>query len=148
MDYAKQIHILDNAIATLNSELSSHYSDGSSVKSRGEALKKLSLLALADANSSRLVKSAVENVSFYSVHCTDLPIPMGSFNDRINGIDSTFQQGVNSLIDILQQERTRLLKERADKEQKSSKRIAIWALMFSAIAAIGTIVSILLTIFA
>lgn len=148
MDYAKQIHILDNVIATLNSELSSHYSDGSSVKSKGEALKKMSILALADANSSYLVKSAVENVSFYSVHCTDFPILMGSFNDRINGIDLTFQQGVNSLIDILQQERTRLLKERADKEQKSSKRIAIWALIFSAIAAIGTIVSILLTIFA
>ena len=147
MDYAKQIHILDNAIATLNSELSSHYSDGSSVKSRGEALKKMSILALADANSSRLVKSAVENVSFYSVHCTDFPIPMGSFNDRINGIDSTFQQGVKSLIDILQQERTRLLKEQADKEQTRSKQIAKWTLIFSAIAAICAIISVVLAIF-
>ena len=147
MDYAKQIHRLDDAIATLNSELSSHYSDGSSVKSRGDAIKKLSLLALADANSSRLVKSAVENVSFYSVHCTDLPIPMGSFNERINGINSTFRQGVKSLIDILHQERIRLLKEQADKEQTRSKQMAIWTLIFSAIAAICAIISVVLAIF-
>ena len=38
MDYAKQIHILDNAIATLNAEMTERY-EGERIKSRGEALK-------------------------------------------------------------------------------------------------------------
>lgn len=72
---------------------------------------------------------------------------MGSFNDRLNGINSTFQQGVKSLIDILHQERIRLLKEQADEEQTRSKQMAKWTLIFSAIAAICAIISVVLAIF-
>ena len=147
MDYAKQIHILDNVIATLNSELSIHYTDGRRARSRGDALKKMAILALTDLGSSNVVKDAIDNVSFCSLHCSDFSGSIGSFNDKINGIETTFQQGVRSLINILQQERECLQEAQLDREQKSIKNMNKWTLIFSAIAALGTIATLLFTIF-
>lgn len=147
MTYKEKITILDNTIATLNSELSIHYTDGRRARSRGDALKKMAMLALTDLESSNVVKDAIDNVSFYSLHCSDFSVSIGSFNDKINGIETTFQQGVRSLIDILLQERERLQKTQQDREQKSIKNMNKWTLIFSAIAALGTIATLLFTIF-
>lgn len=147
MTYKEKITILDNTIATLNSELSIHYTDGRRARSRGDALKKMAMLALTDLESSNVVKDAIDNVSFCSLHCSDFSVCIGSFNDQINGIETTFQQGVRSLIDILLQERERLQKAQQDREQKSIKNMNKWTLIFSAIAALGTIATLLFTIF-
>ena len=147
MTYIEKITILDNTIATLNSELSKHHTDGRRARSRGDALKKMAMLALTDLESSNVVKDAIDNVSFCSLHCSDFSVSIGSFNDKINGIETTFQQGVRSLIDILLQERERLQKAQQDREQKSIKNMNKWTLIFSAIAALGTIATLLFTIF-
>lgn len=147
MTYKEKITILDNTIATLNSELSIHYTDGRRARSRGDALKKMAMLALTDLKSSNVIKDAIDNVSFSSLHCSDFSVSIGSFNDKINGIETTFQQGVRSLIDILLQERERLQKAQQDREQKSIKNMNKWTLIFSAIAALGTIATLLFTIF-
>lgn len=147
MTYKDKITILDNTIATLNSELSKHYTDGQRARRRGDALKKMAILALTDLGSSNVVKDAIDNVSFCSLHCSDFSVCIGSFNDKINGIEVTFQQGVRSLIDILKQERECLQKAQQDREQKSIKNMNKWTLIFSAIAALGTIATLLFTIF-
>ena len=123
MTYKEKITILDNTIATLNSELSIHYTDGRRARSRGDALKKMAMLALTDLKSSNVIKDEIDNVSFSSLHCSDFSVSIGSFNDKINGIETTFQQGVRSLIDILLQERERLQKAQQDREQKSIKNM-------------------------
>ena len=63
MTYKEKITILDNTIATLNSELSKHYTDGQRARSRGDALKKMAILALTDLGSSNVVKDAIDNGS-------------------------------------------------------------------------------------
>ena len=141
MDYAKQIHILDNAIATLNAEMTERY-EGERIKSRGEALKKTAILALTDAGCSQMVITAINNVSFSYAGGW---LPGGNFmtiDIRNESFVTAYRQSVDSIIKILEQERTRLEKEQQELKDKRNLKIQMWTLLFSAIAAVGAIISI------
>ena len=141
MDYAKQIHILDNAIATLNAEMTERY-EGERIKSRGEALKQTAILALTDAGCSQMVITAINNVSFsYAGRW----LPGGNFmttDIRNESFVTAYRQSVGAIIKILEQERSRLEKEQQELKEKRNLKIQLWTLVFSAIAAVGAIISI------
>jgi hypothetical protein len=141
MDYAKQIHILDNAIATLNAEMTERY-EGERIKSRGEALKKTAILALTDAGCSQMVITAINNVSFSYAGGW---LPGGNFmtsDIRNESFVTAYRQSVGAIIKILEQERSRLEKEQQELKEKRDLKIQLWTLVFSAIAAVGAIISI------
>lgn len=141
MDYAKQIHILDNAIATLNAEMTERY-EGERIKSRGEALKKTAILALTDAGCSQMVITAINNVSFSYAGGW---LPGGNFmtsDIRNESFVTAYRQSVGAIIKILEQERSRLEKEQQELKGKRNLKIQLWTLVFSAIAAVGAIISI------
>jgi hypothetical protein len=141
MDYAKQIHILDNAIATLNAEMTERY-EGERIKSRGEALKQTAILALTDAGCSQMVITAINNVSFSYAGGW---LPGGNFmttDIRNESFVTAYRQSVGAIIKILEQERSRLEKEQQELKEKRDLKIQLWTLVFSAIAAVGAIISI------
>ena len=141
MDYAKQIHILDNAIATLNAEMTERY-EGERTKSRGEALKKTAILALTDVGCSQMVITAINNVSFSYAGGW---LPGGNFmttDIRNESFVTAYRQSVGAIIKILEQERSRLVKEQQELKEKRDLKIQVWTLVFSAIAALGAIISI------
>lgn len=141
MDYAKQIHILDNAIATLNAEMTERY-EGNRIKSRGDALKKMAIIALTDAGCSPMVNTAINNVSF---NFASGWLPGGNFitsDIRNESFITAYRQSVGSIIKILEQERFRLEKEQQELKEKRNLKIQLWTLVFSAIAALGAIISI------
>lgn len=141
MDYAKQIHILDNAIATLNAEMTERY-EGERIKNRGEALKKTAILALTDAGCSQMVITAINNVSFSYAGGW---LPGGNFitsDIRNESFVTAYRQSVGAIIKILEQERSRLEKEQQELKEKRDLKIQLLTLVFSAIAAVGAIISI------
>ena len=141
MNYAKQIHILDNAIATLNAEMTERY-EGERIKSRGEALKQTAILALTDAGCSQMVITAINNVYFSYAGGW---LPGGNFmttDIRNESFVTAYRQSVGAIIKILEQERSRLEKEQQELKEKRDLKIQLWTLVFSAIAAVGAIISI------
>lgn len=141
MDYAKQIHRLDDAIATLNVEMTERY-EGERIKSRGEALKKTVILALTDAGCSPMVITAINNVSFSYAGGW---LPGGNFmtsDIRNESFVTAHRQSVGAIIKILEQERSRLEKKQQELKEKRDLKIQLWTLVFSAIAAVGAIISI------
>ena len=148
MTIADKIDILDNAIVRMNTYLSfgSSYSDrlfdyGRDVKSDAvETLKKIG----APQHSI----NSIQHVSFESCRKDVFGGYMaGEYEMKCANKCNAYKQSVNSVINILEQERTRLIQEQNNEEQKSNKQLAKWTLVFSIIAALGTIASVLLAIF-
>ena len=147
MDYAKQIHRLDDAITQVSVYLSytSSYSDMSKI---GEEAKRTVIAILNKISASQSAINAIQSVSFGSSQQDFF------FGRNYNTADvrdesrcNAYRQSINAIINILKQERERLVKEQADEEQKRSKQMVKWTLIFSAIAAICAIISVALAIF-
>ena len=147
MDYAKQIHGLDDAITQVSAYLSytSSYSDMSKT---GEEAKRTVIAILNKISASQSTINAIQRVSFESSR-QGLFLG-GNYNTadiRDESRCNAYRQSINAIINILKQERERLVKEQADEEQTRSKQMAKWTLIFSAIAAICAIISVALAIF-
>ena len=147
MDYAKQIHRLDDAITQVSVYLSytSSYSDMSKT---GEEAKRTVIAILNKISASQSAINAIQSVSFDSSQQDFF------FGRNYNTADvrdesrcNAYHQSINAIINILKQERERLVKEQADEEQTRSKQMAKWTLIFSAIAAICAIISVVLANF-
>lgn len=147
MDYAKQIHRLDDAITQVSVYLSytSSYSDMSKT---GEEAKITVIAILNKISASQSAINAIQSVSFGSSQQDFfLERNYNTADVRNESRCNAYRQSINAIINILKQERERLVKEQADEEQKRSKQMVKWTLIFSAIAAICAIISVALAIF-
>ena len=139
MDYAKQIHRLDDAITQVSVYLSytSSYSDMSKT---GEEAKRTVIAILNKISASQSAINAIQSVSFGSSQQDFF------FGRNYNTADvrdesrcNAYRQSINAIINILKQERERLVKEQQDEIQQKS-------LLWAKIAAFGSIASIIVSI--
>ncbi|MBO7261964.1 MAG: hypothetical protein J6U95_03420 [Alistipes sp.] len=114
----------------------------------GEEAKRTVIAILNKISASQSAINAIQSVSFGSSQQDFF------FGRNYNTADvrdesrcNAYRQSINAIINILKQERERLVKEQADEEQKRSKQMVKWTLIFSAIAAICAIISVALAIF-
>ena len=148
MTNSEKINKLDELISRMNTCLSFGSSFNDNLASYGENVKKSVCDVLRDIDVSNISINSILNVSFDS--CRRDIFGNSDYNTietRETNKCNAYKQSVNSIINILKQERERLIKEQADEEQKINKWMTKWSLIFSAIAAIGTIKTLLFTIF-
>lgn len=138
MTTQERISIIDKAIVEVNAYLSHYNSDGSRAKNTAiDALKK--------ANAGTFI-NAIHSVSF--PYDNQL---MGSLYNTMDVREESkrvaYRQCINAIVAILQQARVYLVEKLQEEQQKSNKQMNKWTLIFSAIAALGTIATLLFTIF-
>lgn len=146
-DYDKHIQTLDGAIAQAKAQLSFNAGDGKSLHNRGESIKHMAKIVMKEINSPDIIVNAIQAIEFPSEYEDMFGGNYNAVEIREESRRTRYKQGVEAIIVILQQERTRLVKIQQDKEQKTNKRMNKWTLIFSAIAALGTIATLLFTIF-
>ena len=137
MDYNSKIRIIEGAIAQINANIG--YSGN--LKQRGEALKHFALIALIKIGSSEIIVSAIKEIDFPP---EDLPFA-GLYNTRDireENKRNAYRQGVKAIVGILEQERERLVKAQQEVNETRNLKSQLWTLVFSAIAAVGAIISI------
>ena len=64
------------------------------------------------------------------------------FDIREENKRNAYRQGVKAIVGILEQERERLVKAQQEVNETRNLKIQVWTLVFSAIAAVGAIISI------
>ena len=146
-DYDKHIQTLDGAIAQAKAQLSFNAGDGKSLHNRGDSIKHMAKIVMKEINSPDIIVNAIQAIEFPSEYEDMFGGNYNTVEIREESRRTRYKQGVEAIIVILQQERTRLVKIQQDKEQKTNKRMNKWTLIFSAIAALGTIATLLFTIF-
>lgn len=137
MDYNSKIRIIEGAIAQINANIG----HSGNLKQRGEDLKHIALIALNKIGSTEIIVSAIKEIVFPP---EDLPFG-GLYNTRDireENKRNAYRQGVKAIVGILEQERERLVKAQQEVNEKRILKIQLWTLVFSAIAAVGAIISI------
>lgn len=147
MTYEEKIQILDNGIILMNTYLSYGSSYNDRLFDYGVGVKREVIDMLKKINAPQYSISSIQNVSFDSCRRSMFGHMAGEYEMLCANKCNAYKQSINSIIGILEQERTRLIKEQADAVQKINKQMTKWSLIFSAIAAIGTIATLLFTIF-
>ncbi len=138
MTTQERISIIDEAIVEVNAYLSHYNSDGSRAKN-------IAIDALKKANAGTFI-NAIHSVSF----SYDNQLMGGLYNTmdvREESKRVAYRQCINAIVAILQQARVYLVEKLQEEQQKTNKRMNKWTLIFSAIAALGTIATLLFTIF-
>lgn len=147
MTYEERIQILDNGIIRMSTYLSYGAAYNDHLDSTGNEAKREAYDVLTKIEATRASLYAVKNISFDSCRrnmwgCNHNTVEVMQANKC-----NAYIQCINSIINILNQERTRLIKEQSDAEQKNDKLLAKWTLICSAVAAICAIISLLFMIF-
>lgn len=147
MTYEERIQILDNGIIRMSTYLSYGAAYNDHLDSTGNEAKREAYDVLTKIEATRASLYAVKNISFDSCRrnmwgCNHNTVEVMQANKC-----NAYIQCINSIINILNQERTRLIKEQSDAEQKNDKLLAKWTLLCSAVAAICAIISLLFMIF-
>lgn len=136
-NYKDHIKIVDGTIAQINANIG----HSSNLKQRGDALKQFALIALNKIGSSEIIISSIKEIDFPP---EDLPFG-GLYNTRDireENKRNAYRQGVKAIVGILEQERERLVKAQQEVNETRNLKIQVWTLVFSAIAALGAIISI------
>lgn len=149
------ISILDKNIAYIKSQINSvSYNNGEQIEERGRHLKILAINALQMINCRKHTLQAIENISFHSYFSNHLLYQIYTAHDIEEDLQKCFRNGINAIIEILQQEREHFIriKEGQDKQkesaiQKRNNRIQTWTLITSIIAIILSAISLGFTIF-
>ena len=147
MTYEERIQILDNGIIRMNTYLSDGAAYNDHLDSTGNKARQEAYDVLTKIEATRASLYAVKNISFDSCRRNMWGCNVGEYEIQCANKCNAYKQSVNSIINILNQECIRLIKEQADEEQKSNKLLTKWTLAFSIIAALGTIASLLFAIF-
>ena len=157
MTYEERINILDNAIIRMNTYLSQGAAYNDHLDSTGNEAKRETYDVLIKIEATRASLYAVKNISFDSCRRSMFGHMAGEYEMLCANKCNAYKQSINSIIGILEQERTRLIKEQADEEQQkiydaqiaSNKlqkesilwaKIAAWAGIGSAIIGLASIV--------
>ena len=146
-DYNKHIRTLDGAIAQAKAQLSFNAGDGKSLHNRGESIKHMAKIVMKEICSPNIIVNAIQAIEFPSEYEDMFGGNYNTMEIREESRRTRYKQGVEAIITILQQEQERLVKQQQEEQQKSNTRMNKWTLIFSAIAALGTIATLLFTIF-
>ena len=154
MTIADKIDILDNAIVRMNTYLSfgSSYSDH--LYDCGKSVMKDAVDTLEEIDAPHHSIYSIQTVSFESCRKNVLGGHMaGEYETMCANKCNAYKQSVNSVISILNQERSRLVKEQQDEDQKksydaqiASNKLQQESIMWGKIAAFASIASIIVTI--
>ena len=147
MTYEERINILDRGIIRMNTYLSYGSSYNDRLYDYGRDIKKYAIDILKEIGAPQYSINSVQYVSFDSCRRDMFGHMAGEYEMLYANKCNAYIHCVNSIINILNQERIRLIKEQADEEQKSNKLLTKCTLAFSIVAALGTIASLLFTIF-
>lgn len=147
MTYEERINILDRGIIRMNTYLSYGAAYNDHLDHTGNEARQEAYDVLKKIEATQYSIYSIKNISFDSCRRNMWGCNVGEYEIQCANKCNAYKQSVNSIISILEQERTRLIKEQADEEQKSNKLLTKWTLTFSIIAALGTIASLLFTIF-
>lgn len=119
MTYKERIQILDNGIIRMNTYLSYGSSYNDRLYGYGGDVKKYAIDILKEIGAPQYSINSVQYVSFDACRRDLLGGYMvGEYEMLCANKCNAYKQSVNSIISILEQERTRLIKEQADAEQK------------------------------
>ena len=135
MTYEEKIQILDNGIILMNTYLSYGSSYNDRLFDYGVGVKREVIDMLKKINAPQYSINSIQNVSFDSCRRSSFGCMAGEYEMLCANKCNAYKQSVNSVISILNQERTRLIKEQADEEQGKVKQMSKWNLIFSAIVA-------------
>ena len=153
MTYEEKIQILDNGIIRMNTYLSNGAAYNDHLDSTGNEAKREAYDVLTKIEATWASLYAVKNISFNSCRrnmwgCNHNTVEVMQANKC-----NAYIQCINSIINILNQERTRLSKEQADEEQQkiydaqiASNKLQQESIMWGKIAAFAGIASIIVSI--
>ena len=153
MSYEERIHILDNGIIRMNTYLSNGSSYNDRLYGYGGDVKKYAIDILKEIGAPQYSINSVQYVSFDACRRNMFGHMAGEFEMLCANKCNAYKQSVNSVISILNQERSRLVKEQQDEEQKksydaqiASNKLQQESIMWGKIAAFASIASIIVTI--
>ncbi len=154
MTIADKIDILDNAIVRMNTYLSfgSSYSDH--LYDCGKSVMKDAVDTLEEIGAPQHSINSIQHVSFESCRKDVFGGYMvGEYETMCANKCNAYKQSVNSVISILNQERSRLVKEQQDEDQKksydaqiASNKLQKESILWAKIAAFAGIASIIVSI--
>lgn len=153
MTYEERINILDRGIIRMNTYLSYGAAYNDHLDSTGNEAKREAYDVLTKIEATRASLYAVKNISFDSCRRNMWGCNVGEYEIQCANKCNAYKQSVNSIISILNQERTRLIKEQSDAEQKkgyeaqiANNKLQKESILWAKIAAFASIVSIILSI--
>ena len=153
MTYEERIQILDNGINRMYTYLSNGAAYNDHLDSTGNEAKREAYDVLTKIEATWASLYAVKNISFDSCRRNMFGHMAGEYEMLCANKCNAYKQSVNSIISILEQERTRLIKEQSDAEQKkgyeaqiANNKLQKESILWAKIAAFASIVSIILSI--
>lgn len=138
------IHILDNAIAEINSMRNISLCQGRDAIRKGEEVKTIARRALIQIGSSKQELDNLNRISFGDDFvCRQIASDSG-IGTMITSITQTYQNGLHTVINLLKQERDLRAEQLETKRQNQSLKYSKIAI---AVAIISLIVSVLVALF-
>lgn len=117
MTIADKINILNSAIVKMNTYLSYGSSYNDRLFDYGRDVKSDAVQALKNIGAPQYSINPIQNVSFDSCRRSSSWCMAGEYEMLCANKCNAYKQSVNSVINILEQERTRLIQEQAGAEQ-------------------------------
>lgn len=141
MTHAEAIQKLDAAIAQVRTYNTSVTSE-KDAEQNGEYIKQIALRALQEVGAPMSTQHSVKNIFFGKEDRTGMNfnVAVFGFKEAARITSETYLQGVKNTIDILQTERDRHERAKADDAENKNRKLSIIAI---AIALLSLIVSIL-----
>lgn len=153
MTYEERINILDRGIIRMNTYLSNGAAYNDHLDSTGNEAKREAYDVLTKIEATRASLYAVKNISFDSCRRNMWGCNVGEYEIQCANKCNAYKQSVNSVISILNQERTRLIEEQSDAEQKkvyeaqiANNKLQKESILWAKIAAFAGIASIIVSI--
>lgn len=153
MTYEEKIQILDNGIILMNTYLSNGAAYYDNLDSTGNEAKREAYDVLTKIEATRASLYAVKNISFDSCRRNMWGCNHNTADVRDESRCNAYRQSINAIINILKQERERLVKEQADEERQkiydaqiASNKLQKESILWAKIAAFAGIASIIVSI--
>lgn len=155
MTPAEAISMLDTEIAYIKAIINRvSFSDGKDIERLGNHLKDRMVKTIRKTGGRESALLAIKTISFENAYSGPVAAQFYGQQGIEAGLKRCFQEGVDAIITILQQEREYFIRVRQEQEkqkehafQKRSNRIQIWTLITSIVAIILSAVSLCFTIF-
>ena len=138
------IHILDNAIAEINSMRNISLCQGRDAIRKGEEVKTIARRALIQIGSSKQELDNLNRISFGDDFVCRRIASDSGIGTMITSITQTYQNGLHTVINLLKQERDLRAEQLETKRQNQSLKYSKIAI---AVAIISLIVSVLVALF-
>ena len=153
MTYEERINILDRGIIQMNTYLSYGAAYNDHLDSTGNEARQEAYDVLKKIEATQYSIYSIKNISFNACRRNMFGCDYNSIVAIETNKCNAYKQNINSIINILNQERERLIKEQADEVQKkiydaqmASNKMQKESILWAKIAAVASIASIILSI--